>query len=54
MVYDNLMVLTVYEKKWKWSSQLWSNLAITSKAQKKFWGYNGIWTHDLRGTSATL
>ena len=25
-----------------------------SKAQKKFWGFNGIWTHDLRDTGAML
>ena len=26
--------------------------AVTNKAQKKFWGSNGIQTHDLRDTSA--
>ena len=28
--------------------------AVTKKAQKKFWGFNGIWTHDLRDTGAML
>ena len=26
--------------------------AVAKKAQKKFWGFNGIWTHDLCDTSA--
>ena len=29
-------------------------LAITNKAQKKFWGSNGILTHDLRNTGVML
>ena len=29
-------------------------VAITNKAQKKFWGSNGIWIHDLRITGAML
>ena len=28
--------------------------AVTNKAQKKFWGSNGIRTHDLRDTGAML
>ena len=28
--------------------------AVAKKAQKKFWGSNGIWTHDLRDTGAML
>ena len=28
--------------------------AITNKAQKKFWGSNGIWTHDRHNTGAML
>ena len=28
--------------------------AGTNKAQKKFWGSNGIWTHDLCDTGAML
>ena len=28
--------------------------AVTNKAQKKIWGFNGIRTHDLRDTGATL
>ena len=33
-----------------------SDLTVTStnKVQKKFWGSNGIWTHDLRDTGAML
>ena len=42
------------EYKRKWSSQLWSNLAVTNKAQKKFWGFNGIQTHDLCDTGVML
>ena len=26
--------------------------AVTNKAQKTFWGFNGIRTHDLRDTGA--
>ena len=29
-------------------------VAVTKKAQKKFWGSNGIRTHDLRDTGAML
>ena len=32
--------------------QLWSKGA--KKAQKKFWGFNGIWTNDLHNTGAML
>ena len=28
--------------------------AVTNKAQKKIWGFNGIWTHDLRDTDVML
>ena len=28
--------------------------AVAKKAQKKFWGFNGIRTHDLRDTGAML
>ena len=28
--------------------------AVTNKAQKKIWGFNGIQTHDLRDTGAML
>ena len=28
--------------------------AVTNKAQKKFWGSNGIRTHDLRDTGAMI
>ena len=28
--------------------------AVTNKAQKKFWGSNRIWTHDLHDTGAML
>ena len=28
--------------------------AVTNKAQKKLWGFNGIRTHDLRDTGAML
>ena len=49
----NIGALT-QEYKWKWSSQLWTNLAVTNKAQKKFWGSNRIRTHDLRDTGAML
>ena len=31
-----------------------ATLAIAKKAQKKFWGFNGIWTEDLRDTGAML
>ena len=27
---------------------------VTNKAQKKFWGFNGIRTHDLHDTGAML
>ena len=40
--------------KWKWSSQLCLVTLVTNKAQKKFWGSNGIRTHDLRNTGAML
>ena len=29
-------------------------MKVTTKAQKKFWGSNGIQTHDLRDTGAML
>ena len=28
--------------------------AVAKKAQKKFWGFNKIWTHDLCDTGAML
>ena len=28
--------------------------AVAKDAQKNTWGFNGIWTHDLRDTSAML
>ena len=27
--------------------------AVEKKAKKKFWGFNGIWTHDLHDTGGT-
>ena len=38
--------------KWKWSSQLWSNLSSYKESPEKIWGSNGIWTYDLRDTGA--
>ena len=28
--------------------------AVAKKAQKKSWGFNGIWTHNLHDTAAML
>ena len=39
----------------KWSSQLWiAFLQLQFFKPEKNSGFNGIWTHDLRVTSATL
>ena len=36
------------------SARRLKNTTVTNKAQKKFWGSNGIQTHDLRDTGAML
>ena len=28
--------------------------AVAKNVQKHFWGFNGIWTHDICDTGATL
>ena len=53
-------IIYIYElRKWnemnKWSSQFWMQFKqLQFLSQKKKSGFNGIWTHDLRVTSAML
>ena len=41
-MYIMILDKSLLSYKWKWSSQ------------KKFWGSNGIWTHDLCDTGTML